>query len=127
MPYLLRHSAVSLLIYAGAPIEEVADLLGDDPQAVYRHYGHRVRLVVGYHRGRAYGATARRRGRPSVTAELRDPSRADRARSPSGRVHRPPLPVQNPWSGVVEAMGIEPTNLLHAMQALYQLSYAPKG
>ena len=22
-------------------------------------------------------------------------------------------------------MGIEPTNLLHAMQALYQLSYAP--
>jgi len=24
-------------------------------------------------------------------------------------------------------MGIEPTNLLHAMQALYQLSYAPKG
>ena len=28
---------------------------------------------------------------------------------------------------VVEAMGIEPTNLLHAMQALYQLSYAPEG
>lgn len=27
----------------------------------------------------------------------------------------------------VEAMGIEPTNLLHAMQALYQLSYAPEG
>lgn len=27
---------------------------------------------------------------------------------------------------VVEAMGIEPTNLLHAMQALYQLSYAPR-
>ena len=25
----------------------------------------------------------------------------------------------------MEAMGIEPTNLLHAMQALYQLSYAP--
>ena len=24
-------------------------------------------------------------------------------------------------------MGIEPTNLLHAMQALYQLSYTPKG
>ena len=23
-------------------------------------------------------------------------------------------------------MGIEPTNLLHAMQALYQLSYAPR-
>jgi hypothetical protein len=27
----------------------------------------------------------------------------------------------------VEAMGLEPTNLLHAMQALYQLSYAPEG
>lgn len=27
----------------------------------------------------------------------------------------------------MEAMGIEPTNLLHAMQALYQLSYAPSG
>ena len=27
---------------------------------------------------------------------------------------------------MVEAMGIEPTNLLHAMQALYQLSYAPR-
>ena len=27
---------------------------------------------------------------------------------------------------LVEAMGIEPTNLLHAMQALYQLSYAPR-
>jgi hypothetical protein len=24
-------------------------------------------------------------------------------------------------------MGIEPTNLLHAMQALYQLSYAPEA
>jgi hypothetical protein len=29
--------------------------------------------------------------------------------------------------GVVEAMGLEPTNLLTASQALYQLSYAPVG
>jgi hypothetical protein len=28
---------------------------------------------------------------------------------------------------VVEAMGLEPTNLLTASQALYQLSYAPRG
>jgi hypothetical protein len=28
---------------------------------------------------------------------------------------------------VVEAMGLEPTNLLTASQALYQLSYAPSG
>ena len=26
----------------------------------------------------------------------------------------------------VEAMGLEPTNLLRATQALYQLSYAPR-
>ena len=29
------------------------------------------------------------------------------------------------WYFVVEAMGLEPTNLLTASQALYQLSYAP--
>ena len=33
------------------------------------------------------------------------------------------LVVQN----LVEAMGLEPTNLLTASQALYQLSYAPSG
>ena len=46
VPYTLRHSAVSLLLDAGAPIEEVADLLGDDPQTLYRHYRHRIRPVV---------------------------------------------------------------------------------
>jgi hypothetical protein len=30
-------------------------------------------------------------------------------------------------ASVVEAMGLEPTNLLTASQALYQLSYAPSG
>ena len=44
--YLLRHGAVSLLLDAGAPIEEVADLPGDNPQTVYPHYRHRVRPVV---------------------------------------------------------------------------------
>ena len=29
------------------------------------------------------------------------------------------------WDFLVEAMGLEPTNLLTASQALYQLSYAP--
>jgi hypothetical protein len=33
---------VSLLIDAGAGIEEVADLLGDDPRTLYRHYRHQV-------------------------------------------------------------------------------------
>ena len=46
VPYLLRHSAVSLPLDAGSPIEEVADLLGDNPQTVYRHCRHRVRPVV---------------------------------------------------------------------------------
>jgi hypothetical protein len=31
------------------------------------------------------------------------------------------------WLSPVEAMGLEPTNLLTASQALYQLSYAPSG
>jgi integrase len=45
-PYLLRHTTVSLLIDAGLGIEEVADLLGDDPRTLYRHYRHRVRPVA---------------------------------------------------------------------------------
>ena len=45
-PYLLRHSAVSLLLDNGASIEEVADLLGDDPRTLYRHYRHKVRPIA---------------------------------------------------------------------------------
>ena len=37
---------VSLLIDGGAGIEEVADLTGDDPGTLYRHYRHKVRPVV---------------------------------------------------------------------------------
>ncbi len=42
-PYALRHTAASLLLDAGKSVEEVADLLGDDPRTIYRHYRHRVR------------------------------------------------------------------------------------
>jgi integrase len=42
-PYLLRHSAASLLVDSGRTVEEVADLLGDDPRTLYRHYRHRIR------------------------------------------------------------------------------------
>jgi integrase len=45
-PYLMRHSAVSLLLDGGASIDEVADLTGDDPVTLYRHYRHRVRPVA---------------------------------------------------------------------------------
>lgn len=46
VPYSLRHTAASLLIDQGVGIEAVADLLGDDPRTLYRHYRHRVRPVV---------------------------------------------------------------------------------
>jgi hypothetical protein len=40
------HAAVSLLSDGGATIEEVADLTGDNPVMLYRHYCHRVRSVA---------------------------------------------------------------------------------
>jgi integrase len=45
-PYLMRHTAVSLLLDAGKSIDVVADMLGDDPRTLYRHYRHRVRPVA---------------------------------------------------------------------------------
>jgi integrase len=45
-PYLLRHTAVSLALDLGASIEETADMLGDDPRTLYRHYRHKVRAVA---------------------------------------------------------------------------------
>jgi integrase len=46
VPYRMRHTAVSLLLDAGATITEVADLTGDDPATLYGHYSHRVREVA---------------------------------------------------------------------------------
>ena len=45
-PYLLRHTSVSLILDAGASIDEAADLLGDDPRTLYAHYRHKVRPVA---------------------------------------------------------------------------------
>lgn len=45
-PYAVRHTTASLLIDAGATVEEVADLFGDDPITLYRHYRHRVKKVA---------------------------------------------------------------------------------
>jgi integrase len=45
-PYILRHTALSLLVDSGKSIETVADMLGDDPRTLYRHYRHRVRPVA---------------------------------------------------------------------------------
>jgi integrase len=38
-PYLMRHSVVSLLLDNGASIDAIAELTGDDPVTLYRHYG----------------------------------------------------------------------------------------
>ncbi len=45
-PYTARHTAASLFIDAGASLDQVADLLGDDLRTVVLHYRHRVRPVV---------------------------------------------------------------------------------
>jgi integrase len=45
-PNELRHSAGSLLIAAGVPIQEVADLLGHSPRMLMQTYRHRVKPVV---------------------------------------------------------------------------------
>jgi integrase len=45
IPYLMRHTGVSLLIDDGATIDQVADLTGDDPRTLYRHYRHKTRPV----------------------------------------------------------------------------------
>src|SRR5271155_4256968 len=37
-PYILRHTAVSLFVDAGNSTDTVADMLGDDPLTLYRHY-----------------------------------------------------------------------------------------
>ncbi|MDQ2727465.1 MAG: tyrosine-type recombinase/integrase [Actinomycetota bacterium] len=45
-PYAMRHTATSLFMDAGATVYEVADMLGDDPATLLRHYRHRVGPVV---------------------------------------------------------------------------------
>lgn len=45
-PYVLRHSGASLMLDNGANLEEVADVLGDHPATLLRHYRHRVRPVA---------------------------------------------------------------------------------
>lgn len=45
-PYLMRHTVVSQLLDDGATIDEIADLTGDDPATLYKHYRHKVRPVA---------------------------------------------------------------------------------
>lgn len=46
VPYQGRHTAATLLLEAGLSIEQVADVLGDQPVTIYRHYRHRTREAV---------------------------------------------------------------------------------
>lgn len=43
--YMFRHSVVSHLLAGGESIEDVADLVGDDPRTLYKHYRHQIRPV----------------------------------------------------------------------------------
>ena len=45
---------------------------------------------------------------------------------PTGPPHQPHRYTAVTWMFSVEAKGLEPSNLLTASQALYQLSYAPE-
>ena len=48
-PYELRHTAGSLLVESGLPLEEVADLLGHSVQVLIDNYRHRSKRVVSAH------------------------------------------------------------------------------
>ncbi len=85
-PYLLRHSAVSLLLDGGASIEEVADLLGDDPRTLYRHYRHKVRPI----------AEAATRMEPLLAGTNQNRSHTTvRARSAHARIYPQPKPPED--------------------------------
>ena len=61
VPYEMRHTAASLLLDQGCTVEEVADVLGDLPETIYRHYRHRVRASADAAAGpmeRLFGARA---------------------------------------------------------------------
>ena len=116
-PYLLRHSAVSLLLDGGASIEEVADLLGDDPRTLYRHYRHKVRPVS--------KAADRMEG---LLSSVVPPSFAHvaRARRASKRPLRPAARAQTPCSEPVGVEGVEPTTSCASCMRSNQLSYTPE-
>jgi len=46
VPYSMRHGVVSLLLDRGETIDKVADLTGDSPVTLYRHYRHRIQKVA---------------------------------------------------------------------------------
>jgi len=69
--YTARHSAASLRLDAGQPLDQVADLLGDDPRTVLLHYRHRVRPVVAVAAETPLAATLDRLGARGVVADAR--------------------------------------------------------
>jgi integrase len=114
-PYLLRHTAVSLLLDGGASIEEVADLLGDDPRTRYRHYRHKVRPVAdAATRMEALLAGGRTQTLRARSAQAdRNPQAINSARPVKVLVRR------------VGAEGIEPPTSCASCMRSNRLSYAP--
>ena len=65
---------------------------------------------------------------PVLRTDVANPRKATlKVATSGGRIKKSWPEMISDQDFLVEAMGIEPTNLLHAMQALYQLSYAPSG
>jgi len=48
-PYELRHTAASMLVESGLPLEETADLLGHSTKVLIDHYRHRSKRRVSAH------------------------------------------------------------------------------
>ena len=106
----LRHTSVSILSASGARLE---DVVGHTP-------GSRMTGDVSRHQIRPSVGVAKHAMQRCVRGPL-----APRL-APMGLRMKARMGLRSPHQGKrVEVMGLEPTNLLTASQALYQLSYTP--
>jgi hypothetical protein len=130
-PYVLRHTAASLMAQRGVPTSAAARAaarLGHLPifLRTYAHLYPGDLSAVADAMELARVETLRVHGNRSPPVEVIGHCRAGKRgdESEGGEVSRQIAPLNRK---LVEAMGLEPTNLLTASQALYQLSYAPSG
>ena len=94
VPYQLRHAAASLLLDNDATIEEVDDLLSDNPTTSYQHYRHRLRASAGAPSPRSSASSGRRMaaavelgGQPALVAATQQRSRVLTRGFSVGRSH----------------------------------------
>jgi Phage integrase family len=123
-PYVLRHTAAGVMAQQGAPVSAAA-ALGARSGHIPSHVRPSVPRRSAW-RGRCDGrrTSVGPRGRGD-TANGPDTARGFRGDESSCGISVRNLTLSS--GTLVEAMGLEPTNLLTASQALYQLSYAPSG